>query len=65
MERRSLAIITAVVVVVVIVGIVAGVELGGKHANPGLPAKQTLSESGSTLLYPVSMPGQGTILTPP
>lgn len=51
MERKTTAVLTAIVVVVVIVGVVAGVVL----SKPKAPSaqKQTLSESGSTLLYPV------------
>ncbi len=51
MNKSTIAIIAVVVVVIVVVGGVAAVYLGGKHNNQ--PAKVTLSESGSTLLYPV------------
>jgi phosphate transport system substrate-binding protein len=46
-----MAIIAVVVVVIVVIGGVAAVVLYGKHNQE--PAKVTLSESGSSLLYPV------------
>ena len=52
MERKTLAVIALVVVVVVVVGAVAAVELSKSPSTPKA-AKVTLSESGSTLLYPV------------
>ena len=51
MNRSKIAIIAIVVVAIVVVGAVAAVVLSGNH-NPQ-PAKVTLSESGSSLLYPV------------
>ena len=51
MNRSTIAIIAVVVVVIVVVGAVAAVVLSGNN-NPQ-PAKVTLSESGSSLLYPV------------
>jgi len=52
MEKKTLAVIALVVVVVVVVGAVAAVELFKPPSTPKA-AKVTLSESGSTLLYPV------------
>ncbi len=51
MNRSTIAIIAVVVVVIVVVGGVAAVVLYGHHNQQ--PAKVTLSESGSSLLYPV------------
>ena len=51
MNRSTIAIIAVVVVVIVVVGGVAAVVLS-RNNNPQ-PAKVTLSESGSSLLYPV------------
>ena len=51
MNRSTIAIIAVAVVLIVVVGGVATVVLSGHHNTQ--PAKVTLSESGSSLLYPV------------
>lgn len=52
MKRSTIAIIAVVVVVVIVAGVLGGVILSKPSTTPKA-GKQTLSESGSTLLYPV------------